>query len=514
MSWKINASRACLALILLCAGLARGQAQTPRHPLGVYAHVSLEDAIEAYKKSGSSEGEHRWLRGLYGGLFLNNPGLAGITFGIHWDQIQVDDPDCVFLHNCKPGADENGNDWDYMEDVFAAATAAGRKVQLIITPGVDSPNWLLGRLSSCDSLFTPATLPPGKDCGKVTFSKFPEQSHADGNIMPLPWSRTYEFWWWRFLAQVNDRYRFNTTFVSISVAGPICASPEMILPTTLNNSLQLSGLAADKAWKALIKNAFPDADQDFRDSDQVFIDHWNQTIDKFVNIFKDVTLVLTPDSGDDFPEFNDDAPSHPGWLFALDCAKATDYPMSCDAKTKVIEHFLAADAKAAKATQVGGMTAASALIPGRDGIGIGGIKLLAAGTADSAPILGGAEFDHAVWDPATTQSEGCPYASGCPPPPLTVEEAAYNVFKVFFDRTEFAGDYGGRAGPEPAPMQWVDLDYGDIVYAQENPNPTLPTTVPCALSLQELIDEASWNLYTISNQAPLVAAPKLPPSCQ
>jgi hypothetical protein len=142
---------------------------------------------------------------------------------------------------------------------------------------------------------------------------------------------------------------------------------------------------------------------------------------------------------------------------------------------------------------------------------MGGIKLLTAGTADSAPILGGAEFDYAVSEANTIQREGCT-TPGCPP--LTVEEAAYNVFNVFFDKTQFAGDYGGKSGKVPVPMQWVDLDYPDIVYAQKNPSPTLPTTVPCALSLQELIDEASWNLYMIAGQTPPVPAPRLPPACE
>jgi len=52
---------------------------------------------------------------------------------------------------------------------------------------------------------------------------------------------------------------------------------------------------------------------------------------------------------------------------------------------------------------------------------------------------------------------------------LTAEEAAYNLLKVFFDQTRFAEDYGGTRGK--ASMQWVELDYVDILYAQTHPPP-------------------------------------------
>ena len=35
---------------------------------------------------------------------------------------------------------------------------------------------------------------------------------------------------------------------------------------------------------------------------QVFVDYWNNAIDLYETIFSGITLVLTPDSGTDFPE--------------------------------------------------------------------------------------------------------------------------------------------------------------------------------------------------------------------
>ena len=492
-----------LAILLLVGSLSPAIGQNYRHPLGVYAHVDLVDAIHLYKTSGSTEGVHRYLRGLYAGMFQNNPGVSGITFGIHWDYIQLNDPDCAFTHSCAPGTDANGNDWSYLEDVFGVATEAGRNIQLIVTPGVDSPPWLFARLSSCDTLFESATLPPGRDCGSVTFSKFPEDKHADNHnhVFPLYWNKDYRSFWETFLTELNAKYGSNDTLVSIAIAGPVGASDEMILPTTLNHSFQQPHLRADDAWALLISNAFPHASDSFKSSDQAFIDDWKKAIEAYVRTFKSITLFLGPDSGDDFPEFNKDPPSKPGWLFPLDCAKAADYPMSCDAKTKIIQYFLEKDANDLKATQLGGMTAGSPLTPGRDGIGIGGVKVLTAGTPKSAPILGGAEFDHSVSVPQSTQSEGCPHAAM----PCTVVEAANNVLKVFFDQTEFGKDYGGHGGT--VPIQWVDIEFIDILYAQNPQNQTPQGTGSCPETLLDVINAASYDLYTINNQSPPVPAP-------
>jgi hypothetical protein len=110
------------------------------------------------------------------------------------------------------------------------------------------------------------------------------------------------------------------------------------------------------------------------------------------------------------------------------------------------------------------------------------------------------------------QQQGCPQWPRDPPDcqALTVEEAAYNTLKVFFDGTKYAGYYGGTETKPEALMQWVELDYIDIRYAQTHPNPTLPTTVPCSPSLQELLNRASWDLFEMAGKTPPVPAP---PAC-
>ena len=522
---------AALGFILLAgSGLSRADGQDYHQaPLGVYAHVSVDNAIKAYRKYRKSSGfngedEHTFLRNLYYGMLNDNPGVAGITFGIYWDRVQKSDPDCASLNNCKPGTDENGNDWSYLDDVFTEAKATGKQVQLILTPGVDSPSWLFDRLlPTCDTLFGTANNGPVPNCGFVTFSKFPEMQHADGNKMPLPWSGIYQYWWQQFLIEVNAKFGDDKDFVAIAIAGPICASTEMILPTSRNGSRQSPGVKADHAWSTLIGNSDQLSSYEYQHSDQIFVEQWVTAIQTYEEIFKNVTLFLSPDSGDDFPEFGEKPIENGGWLFTADCSTAAKYPMSCDAKTQVLSYFLSTEYGRQLATQVGGMTASSATTPedGDTGIGVGGVKVLTGlpQTSAGTRILGGAEFDRSVTTDVLSTREG----QGCTQQErmhkeckgISPELAAYNTLAVFFYGTEFGQDYGLPADtPVTGPMQWVDIDYTDIVWAQTNGPSSSDDGVPCNLSLQELINEASFDLFYIANQAPPVPAPRVPPGCE
>jgi hypothetical protein len=514
MSRTISAASVCMALLFAGASLSQADAQAIHQPpLGVYAHVNVDNAIKAYRKyrkSGGNEDEHTFLRHLYFGMLNNNPSVAGITFGIYWDRIQKSDPDCASLQNCKPGTDLNGNDWIYLDDVFTEAKATGKQVQLILTPGVDSPSWLFDRLlPTCDTLFDTMDPSPAPNCGFVTFSKFPEMQHADGHRMPLPWSTIYQYWWQQFLIQVNAKYGDDKDFAAIAIAGPICASPEMILPTTLNGSRQSPGVKADHAWSTLIGNSFSLSSYEYQHSDQIFVAQWVTAIQTYEGIFKNVTLFLSPDSGDDFPEFNDKTIDNPSWLFTADCSKALAYPMSCDAKTQVLTYFLSTESGRQLATQVGGMTASSALTPedGDTGIGVGGVKVLTGLPQTSASrILGGAEFDWSVTTDvlATREGQGCTSTERMDKEckGISPELAAYNTLAVFFYGTEFEDDYGWpQDTAATGPMQWVDIDFEDIVWAQTNPA-TADNGTPCNQSLQDLINGASWELFYMANQTP------------
>src|SRR5208282_4809760 len=90
---------------------------------------------------------------------------------------------------------------------------------------------------------------------------------------------------------------------------------------------------------------------------QVFVDYWNNAIDLYEGIFSGITLVLTPDSGSDFPEIGssslfpipattsiagvDNLTANALWT--VDCSTAnlqsTDYTISCGAKVEILAHF-------------------------------------------------------------------------------------------------------------------------------------------------------------------------------
>ena len=123
--------------------LSQAAGQAYRKPLGVYAHTDIEAAIQRKPCADATTTDdlHTCLRNLYSGL-LEDGAVSGITAGAHWDHIQMSDPLCIFANTCA-SATEGGYDWSYLDDVFAEANAAHKAVQLIITPGVDSPPWLL-----------------------------------------------------------------------------------------------------------------------------------------------------------------------------------------------------------------------------------------------------------------------------------------------------------------------------------------------------------------------------------
>ncbi len=500
-----------LACFIIGPPLLRAQHPFPaRAPLGVYVHVNVPDVISLYggpsqdkECARTTQDLHSYLRCYYAKL-LADPAISGITAGLHWDQIQLDSPLCFFSHSCA--AKPDGYDWSYVDDVFAEANATLKTVQLIVTPGTDSPPWLMNQIPSCDGLFSGGGTAP-LDCGKATFVGFPEEQRADGNppVLPLPWDPRYLFAWDDFLFHLNARYSSNPAFVSISIAGPMCASNEFILPTTANGSTQASGMPADKAWRVLIHHSFPFW-PGFENSDQVFIDAGRQAIDAYKGIFSGITIISNPDAANDFPEQPYPVFVHPdNTLFAVDCSTATQNPMSCEAKTEILSYFVTARGRNRKASQVGGMTAGTDTSTGN--IGLAGVKVLTSPSSPLAPhILGGAEFDKDVSSQSTIQQQGCANWSPMNPNPsdckyLTPEQAAFNTFTVFFDGTNSNGDFD--TVPGNAPIQWVEVDFNDLQYAEDPANSCqtfLPSMIKGPPSLQDLYSLASYDLYTMAGK--------------
>jgi len=494
MSRKAITLLAGCFMLFVCASLCRADDWGwERTPVGVYVHVDIETAIMGYKGP-ASPGDvklHKYLRGLYGDL-LADRAIAGITAGRRWDNIQKEDPVCIVDHTCTVGTD--GIDWSYLDDVFEAAHAAHKPVQLILTPGVDSPPWLFAKIPPCDDLFTKGSAPA--DCGTMKFAGFPEAQRADGHIFPMPWNKVYQKAWADFLVRLNERYKDDPAFIAFAVAGPNGASDEIILPTSANDKKpQPSGELVDQTWGDLIHHAFPNV-ASYQNTDQAFIDAWKQAIDTSEGIFRGVTLVLSADSGDDLPEFSDSIPPHPDRLYDEDCGKVNHEVMSCEAKTEILWYFVNVPGPNGKATQVGGMAASTDPDPGD--IGIAGVKLLTALWPPPWPrIQGGAEFDHSV-SGTTKEREGC---RTYPKPlcePLTVVDAAYNVLTVFFDGTPAGPSFDGTWGP--APIEYLEVPLEDVQYAEANLCPVKVSTVHGSTSLQDLLNQASHDLFEMAGR--------------
>ena len=478
------------ALAVLPAGLAGA---TAPKPLGVFVKVDVETAIGGAPPAASASTTklHAYLQNLYATL-LADPAISGITVSQRWDNIQLS---------------ADSYDWSYLDDAFQEAVAAKKPVQLIVTPGFDAPSWLLSQIPSCDPLFTTGSAPA--DCGKVTFTGFPEQQRADGNALPLPWNSVYQAAYAAFLTALNTRYGSNPAFIAMAVAGPVGASDEMIFPNDQNTPTQPSGQNPDAMWAALIQHSFP-TNTAYQNTDQAFIDAWKQAIDTHEKIFSGITLIITADAGNDWPGFSNQVTPHSdNVLFAGDCASLIasgpkNQLMSCEAKTEVLSYFLSVSGPNGKATQTGGMTASVQPTPGD--IGVAGVKVLTGySPAPAIPFWGGAEFDYPV-SSTSIQAVGCPDPSGdCTG--LTVELAAYNVLTVFFSGTPAAGFYGGTPGA--ATIQYLEVPYSDVQYALANPCPEAPSAFTGSLSLQDLYNRASRDLLAMANQA----APLPPSTC-
>src|SRR5580693_9235271 len=145
--------------------------QTPRRPRGIYAVVNVEDGINQQQKANSSVTTAQldaYFDTLYQSL-LADPAISGLTLQVHWDTL-----------NPNPPGSANAYLWNYVDDAFAQVAAwntqnpgqIAKTVQLIVTAGFQTPQWMLNQHTSCDGLFaTPVQTPPST-CGKATFLGF------------------------------------------------------------------------------------------------------------------------------------------------------------------------------------------------------------------------------------------------------------------------------------------------------------------------------------------------------
>ncbi len=507
----------------------------PRRPRGIYVelHVDLEiDQQEKAHPSITPAQLHTYFQDLYGSL-LDNPAVSGLAVGINWKRL-----------NPNPPSSTQPYDWSDLDDAFGSVAAwnaahpgsAPRTIQVQISAGFGTPQWVLDQLPSCDGLFRSPPQTPPANCGKATFVGFVE---GGGGVLPLPWNAFYKRSFKTFLTAFAGRYGANPALVSIDVSGPTAASTEMIFPNDRNtpNQSQFGGISPDAMWLKLLALAYP-GQPAYQKSDQAFIDEWDAAVDLFGQIFGGVTLVATTGSG--LPNFSNTGFTVPA-AFKDDCPRPD---MDCAAETTILSHFVQSTIAGAdaKATQGSGMRGSGAEL---GNFGAAAPRRLSQSTAQltspSAQILGGMQFDtsaalHPVDEGCTSRlppgPKGGPTGSqdtstlpvadippACLAPGITPsdlagykqlgdvpaqdlispEQALYNVLRVFFDGTAAAGSFGGTPGS--APVNYVQIYNQDIKYATAHGNAPAQVVKTNGsgetMTAQDLLDLASRQLLEI-----------------
>ena len=124
-SWTFIKLRYLLATACCCAFLTAGavgaqayQVNGVNAPLGVYAHIDLEQAINSYVQTtgcsvlpggASKAGVQQSLGSLYDDL-LSDQAISGIVLGVHWCAIQLCQPEATSCSQ-QTNVDSQGKDW-------------------------------------------------------------------------------------------------------------------------------------------------------------------------------------------------------------------------------------------------------------------------------------------------------------------------------------------------------------------------------------------------------------------
>jgi hypothetical protein len=126
-----------------------------------------------------------------------NPAVDGIVIRTFWSSVQ-------------PASDRF--DWSFIDSQVQAASAAGKKVILVVLPGAFTPQWALQGVQSAQFV-----VDYGFDQGATV-------------TLPLPWDATYLERWFAFVRVLGQRYDSNPAVVNVPATGPTSISEEMSLP--------------------------------------------------------------------------------------------------------------------------------------------------------------------------------------------------------------------------------------------------------------------------------------------
>jgi hypothetical protein len=525
----LDCARLTLAVSLLCLLLvatATAAYSDPRSPQGIYAKIDISDYIVAKKLK--LRGDDGAFARLYNSV-LRNRAISGLALQVHWDWAQP-----------NPSGRPN---WSYIDVAFNRAAAWRKTIQLIVTAGFNSPQWVLDSIPSCAPLFDVFAKLKAPHCGTVTFDFYAEKTDRDNLVLPLPWNPVYISKWHAFLRALEKRYGSNSTLVAISAAGPTAASAEMILPNNFNTcstgktrpceQTNGYGRTAEQMWNVLFQHTSPDPVHRYaQNSDEAFIQQWKKTIEYYEGLFGQVTIVVTPGAGFGLPSFGSGTgfkPSRGNVLYNPECEYSyTGGPTyidgnfatrSCDAVTEILVYFMHTSGGPKgdlMASQTSGMTATPLelgryVLDGDSGdVGVPGVKYLSgySGFPSTGPrgVAGGAQFDHPFsgLTKKEERQEGC--WQGQKSCKIDPAQAEYNVLKSFFYGTRGATSFGGPThvggSSQPTP-RFLQVYYQDVLYAHEPTSCAVRITDPVTgarfkASTQDLLNAAHLSLFGLT----------------
>jgi hypothetical protein len=277
-------------------------------------------------------------------------------------------------------------------------------------------------------------------------------------------------------------------------------------------------------------------------------------------------VTLTIATGDGLPSFNSNTYTPTNPLFVPDCPLA-DMDCFAQTEILSYFVGSGVGGVNAKATQTSGMEVSPAIPSSTDpndathDMGVASVRNLSAATASNmsftTQILGGAQFNtKASQDPV---GEGC--LSAVPPPParqteqcktdlanldmpcnsqscapvscipnvclapgitqssltsygtfinvpaedlIPPEQAIYNVLYVYFSGTAEASLFDGSTGPNPAPLNYLQIYSDDVIYAGQNHDKKVQIQqidgAWGSITAQQLLDAAALQLQKIAEQ--------------
>jgi hypothetical protein len=519
----------------LLAATVKNPPPQPRRPRGIYADVNVEEIINLNGWKGDSP---KQLASNFKGFFddlLANQAVSGIVLYETWARLNPNPPAPIKSASESPQGIQDPQsmakivgptplepyDWSLTDAAFAEAAAwngkhksqAQKTIQLVVTPGINSPSWITGNIASCDFMFNSSLPVPKSPCGMVTFYGFVEGGNPKSGpitqVMPMPWDSFYKSSWQTFLTALASKYEPNPLFVSIAVAGPTASSEEIMVPNDGDTPTQTqfgTPISPDDVWLALLKSQYgaapvpissPYPGLTYENSDQAFIDEWENAIDMYAKIFSGITLSVS--TGRSLPELcmvsGNPCPFTGPSSLSADCPTPN---MDCAAETAIVAYFAeAANGGAnAKAVQEDGLKGRK--VGPKADLGVASVKIVSAATqfdpAPSQQILGGAQFARSFSSPNTMADEGCVTDPMCT---ITPEQAAWNVLNRYFDGTPVATSFDGTMGA--ATFNYLQIYAPDFDYAKMNA--TAPPVKVLETDPSGKKGTVSWTAQDLLNQA-------------